>query len=248
MKGKIYIGTSGWSYSDWKGSFYPDKTKSTDYLPFYAQSFHASEINSSFYHTPRISTVEGWTTKVPDDFKFCPKMSRYLTQMKRLKDPEEPLQKFFTAFEPMTDKIGIVLVQLPPSLQFDEEVATHFFNVLKRDYHKFKFALEVRHKSWLEELPLTLIRENDISLVISQSGVGYPYAEMITTRNVYLRFHGPAKLFSSSYSDEMLQDYADKIKTWSGDRHTIWAFFNNTMGMAGLNNARTLKKMLGIKK
>ena len=246
--GKIHIATSGWSYSDWKGPFYPEKMKGADMLPFYAQHFDATEINSSFYRMPRVSTVQGWVDKVPKDFRFCPKMSRYLTQMKRLKEPEEPLERFFTAFEPMTKQLGPILIQLPPSLSFDEGVVLHLFKLLRSDYRKFEFALEARHKSWLEELPLTILREYDIPLVISQSGVGYPYAELLTTKNVYLRFHGPTKLFSSSYSDEMLQEYADKIKTWSKAGHTIWAFFNNTMGMAGLNNANKLKELLGIAK
>src|SRR4051812_48773088 len=138
-KVKIHIGTSGWSYRDWRGPYYPDKMKSTDYLTHYAKEFHVSEINSSFYTTPRISTVEGWANKVPADFRFCPKMNRYLTQMKRLKDPEQPLEKFFTAFEPLKAKLGPILLQLPPSLSFKEDVVGHFFDVLKKDYSEFEF-------------------------------------------------------------------------------------------------------------
>lgn len=246
-KGKIHIGTSGFSYRDWRGAFYPDKMKPADYLSFYAESFDVSEINSSFYTTPRAATVEGWANKVPADFKFCPKMNRYLTQMKRLKDPEQPLEKFFTAFEPLKAKLGPILLQLPPSLSFKEEVVSHLFDVLKKDYSGFEFVLEARHISWFEDLPLTMLRENNIALVISQSGVGYPYAESDATKNIYLRFHGPTTLFSSCYSDKMLKEYADKIKAWSKEGHTIWAFFNNTMGMNGLNNAGTLKKFIGIK-
>lgn len=246
-KGKIYIGTSGWSYRDWRGAYYPEAMKASEYLSHYSNDFHASEINSTFYITPRTSTTEGWANKVPGDFKFCPKMHRYLTQMKRLRDPEQPLEKFFTAIAPLYGRLGPILLQLPPSLSFNEEVVTHLFEVLKRDYHRFEFVLEARHISWFEPLPLSLLRENNIALVISQSGVGYPYAESDASRNIYLRFHGPTTLFSSSYSDAMLKQYAGKIKAWSKEGHTVWAFFNNTMGLNGLNNARKLKELLGLK-
>lgn len=245
-KGKIHIGTSGWSYSDWRSIYYPPKTKSTDYLVHYSKDFDCAEINSSFYSLPRVATVQNWVDKTPDHFRFCAKMSRYLTQMKRLRDPEQPLEKFFTAMEPLGEKLAYVLFQLPPSLKFDEQVVTYLFDLLRRDYRHYHFALEARHASWLEDLPLSLLREYGIPLVISQSGVGYPYLESDLHADMYLRFHGPKELFSSRYSDEMLQQYADKIKLWTKEGHNVWIFFNNTMGSNGLDNARTLKSMLGL--
>lgn len=244
--GKIHIGTSGWSYSDWRSFYYPPKTKSTDYLIHYSKDFDSAEINSSFYSLPRAATIQNWNDKTPAHFHFCAKMSRYLTQMKRLKDPEEPLEKFFTAFEPLQKKLAYVLFQLPPSLKFDEPVATHLFELLRRDYRRFHFALEARHVSWLDDLSLTLLREYNIPLVVSQSGVGFPYMESDVTKDIYLRFHGPQALFSSRYTDEMLQQYAGKIKQWSDEGHTVWAFFNNTMGSNGIDNARALKGMVGL--
>src|SRR4051812_23915574 len=113
--GLVHIGTSGWSYKHWRGIYYPEEMKPTDYLAFYAQSFQVSEINSSFYNLPKVATVEGWVKKVPKGFMFCPKMSRYLTHMKKLHDPEESLERFFEVFEPMRKHMGPVLVQLPPS-------------------------------------------------------------------------------------------------------------------------------------
>lgn len=243
-KGKIHIGTSGWSYSDWRSIYYPPRTKASDYLLHYSADFDCAEINSSFYSLPRAATVQNWADKTPDHFRFCAKMSRYLTQMKRLRDPEEPLAKFFAAMEPLGKKLAYVLFQLPPSLKFDEAVATFLLDLLRRDYHRCHFAIEARHASWLEALPLSLLREYDIPLVISQSGVGYPYLESDVTKAMYLRFHGPQELFSSRYSDEMLEQYAGKIKNWSDEGHTIWAFFNNTMGSNGLDNARKLKSLL----
>src|SRR5215510_5510894 len=113
---KINVGTSGWSYKEWKGIYYPNSLKPSDYLNFYAKELDVTEINTSFYHMPRASTVLQWTEKVPADFRFCVKMSRYITQIKRLKDIEEPLERFFKIFEPMKNQMGPILIQLPPSL------------------------------------------------------------------------------------------------------------------------------------
>lgn len=242
---KVHLGSSGWSYKHWKEKFYPEKMKPAEYLTYYARHYDITEINTSFYHTPRTSTVEGWANKVPKGFKFCPKMSRYLTHIKRLKEPEEPLEVFFNAFEPMLKMIGPVLVQLPPSLKFDKDVASNFYEVLHRKYKTYKFAMEVRHLSWLTEESFELMRSKKISFVISQSGVGFPYAEELTAKDVYIRFHGPKELYSSLYTDEMLEYYAGKIKAWVKAGHIIWAFFNNDWNCNALKNADTLKQMVG---
>src|SRR5688572_13230894 len=101
MPGKIYIGTSGWSYKHWRGIYYPEKIKPVDYLEYYSREFNIAEINTSFYHLPKKQSVLNWIEKVPKRFRFCPKMSRYLTHMKKLHDPEESLQKFFSVFDEM---------------------------------------------------------------------------------------------------------------------------------------------------
>jgi len=243
-KGKIYIGTSGWSYKHWKDIYYPSDLKTTDYLSFYAKDFSVSEINSSFYHLPREQTVINWVAKVPHGFKFCPKMSRYITHMKKLNDVQEALERFFLVFEPMRTRCGPVLVQLPPSLKFNEEVVADFFKLLKSDYSQYAFALEVRHASWLEANPLSLLRKYKIAFVISQSKNRFPYAEEVTSKHIYLRFHGPEALYASGYTSEMLQQYAKKIRAWSNDGHIIWAFFNNDIAAHALTDAKVLEEMV----
>src|SRR5580698_6917653 len=106
MKGQIHIGISGWSYYDWKGIFYPPEMNSRDWLQFYANSFETTEINSSFYHLPKEKTILNWKEKVPAHFKFCPKISKYLTHNKRLADPEEPLERFFDVFTKIKKYLG----------------------------------------------------------------------------------------------------------------------------------------------
>src|SRR5687768_2886137 len=128
IKQTFHIGTSGWSYKHWKDIYYPAGMKPTDYLEYYSREFEIAEINTSFYQLPKKQTVFNWVAKVPGGFKFCPKLSRYITHMKKLNDPEEPLQKFFEIFEPMCPVMGPVLIQLPPSLKYNKNVAETFFS------------------------------------------------------------------------------------------------------------------------
>ncbi|MBB1283244.1 DUF72 domain-containing protein [Flavisolibacter sp. BT320] len=244
MSGRIHIGTSGWSYKGWKGLFYPQKLPTNKWLPYYTTLFDSTEINGSFYRLPSVETVEKWTATVPDHFLFCPKMSRFLTHMKKLREPEEPLERFFTVFSPMKQKMGPVLVQLPSILRFHYDIAEAFYRLLKFTYHPHEFVLEVRHDTWLTEESLTLMTQYDIGLVISQSGNVFPYSEMITAKNVYLRFHGPEELYASAYSDEMLQGYAQKMRGWAEEGHTVWAYFNNDIHGYAPVDAQRLRELV----
>ena len=243
-KGRVHIGTSGFSYRHWRGGFYPEGVKPRAYLAYYAARFSATEINASFYRLPELHTVNAWAAVVPEGFLFSPKMSRYLTHMKKLRDPEEPLQRFFGVFGAIADKLGPVLFQLPDRLIFRPEMVAHLYGLLRRDYARYEFVMEIRHPSWLSEESLQLMQDDGIGLVIAQSGIQLPYSERVTARNVYLRFHGPRELYASAYSEEDLQYYASRIRDWTAAGHTVWAFFNNDIhGYAPVDAAR-LKAMV----
>ena len=147
--------------------------KTTDWLAFYAQTFNITELNTSFYHLPKPETTKGWAKKVPAGFMFCPKMSRYLTHMKKLNDPEESFEQFFDVFTPLKRKLGPVLIQLPPSLHFNFEKAEHLYKLCKKQYAYYQFAMEVRHQSWLEKESLDLMKQYNIAFVIAQSGIRF---------------------------------------------------------------------------
>ncbi len=235
----VYIGTSGWSYKHWRHLFYPQGIKAAGWLRYYAGHFRTTEINSSFYRVPSADTVATWAATVPPGFRFCPKMSRYLTHMKKLREPEEPLSRFFTAMAPLAGKMGPVLLQLPPNLGFQESGATQFFDKLAHNHPEHHFVLEARHPAWLEPAAQRLLQRWGIGWVIAQSGIDWPYAEWITATHIYLRFHGPAQLYASSYSDEQLQGFAEKIMGWQAQGHQVWAFFNNDIhGYAPKDAAR----------
>jgi uncharacterized protein YecE (DUF72 family) len=224
---RIHIGTSGWSYAHWRGSYYPPGLASKNWLHHYSAQFSTTEINGSFYRLPTPETVLQWMEQVPEDFVFCPKMSRYLTHMKKLKDPEEPLERFFTLFEPMRERMGPVLLQLPPMLPFSYERTDYFFERLHKDYPDRDFVLEVRHPGWLEPDALSLLFRYGIGFVISQSKEAFPYLEITTSKHVYLRFHGPEALYASPYTDEQLGYYAKRFGEWVREGREVWAFFNN---------------------
>lgn len=243
MSSAIHIGTSGWSYKHWKGSFYPAGLKETDWLPFYSRHFSIAEINTSFYHLPKHQTVLNWMAKAPGDFLFCPKLCRYITHMKKLNEVEEPLNRFFDVFAPMHAQMGPVLVQLPPQLPFTRERAESFYHLLQNDFCAFSFVLEVRHQSWLQAESISLLKHYNIGLVISQSAGFFPYTEEVTAQNIYLRFHGPDALYASGYSNEALTYYAGKIKQWAQQGHTVWAFFNNDIHGFAPTDAQRLQQL-----
>lgn len=242
---KIHIGTSGWSYKHWKDIFYPGNVKPAEYLTFYARHFPVSEINNSFYKLPSKETVEKWVDAVPEGFLFCPKMSRYLSHLKKLHDPQEPLQRFFNIFAPFKKHLGPVLTQLPANSRFHSEVAEAFYEETDQ-YSGFRFALEVRHPSWFSEESIRLMKKHGISLVFSQADQ-FPYHEEITAKDIYLRFHGPTSLYSSPYSDDVLEDYAEKFASWAEEGHEVWAFFNNDVGGHALDNAKKLQELVDVR-
>jgi uncharacterized protein YecE (DUF72 family) len=244
-KKDIHIGSSGWSYSDWKEIFYPPKTKSTDYLAYYATHFDCTEINSSFYRIPQKKTVQKWVDNTPDHFLFCPKLYQGITHFRKFKNCEELMENYFEVFSPMEKKLGPVLIQLPGSFAFNYETADAFFELLAKSYRKYSFAIETRHITWYTEEALGLLSDYGITHTISDAGRHhFPTHEAITSKNIYIRFHGRQFLYATDYNDKELKEYAVKIKKWLKDKHRIWVFFNNTAFGFSLRNAVTLKEMV----
>lgn len=243
-RSRLYIGTSGWSYKHWEGIFYPKEVKLAKYLEYYTTKFNCVELNSSFYHLPQKKTVSGWVQRTPDAFKFCPKLSRYITHQKKLIDIEEPLQKFFDLFEEMKKKLGPVLIQLPPGLEFDPSLIEEFLELLKKRYHSHRFAIEVRNRTWITDHFFNLLEKYGIAFVIADSGTRFPYHETVTTDFVYLRFHGHESLYASNYSEADLAGYAQKIKHWLEQGNKVWGFFNNDFHGFAVKNAERLRNLI----
>ena len=185
---------------------------------------------------PRESTVKGWKIRTSEAFRFCPKLSRLITHQMQLVNIDGALQKFFNVFEGMRERLGPVLIQLPPGLEFDKTLICNFFSLIINNYGKYRFAIEVRNRSWINDSFLDLLSQNEIAFVIADSGNRYPYYETVTSDLVYLRFHGREQLYASDYNDAVLEEYGEKIKGWLAGGKKIWVFFKPKMDLVYFTN------------
>jgi uncharacterized protein YecE (DUF72 family) len=240
---RLHIGTSGWSYSDWVGIIYPEKTKSTDFLKHYAQHFDCTEINSSFYNVPKRQYVEKWMNETPEHFLFCPKIYRGVTHFRKLKNTEELLLRYWAQWEGFEHRLGPFLIQLPPSQKFDAETVEEFYRTLRAG-PSLRYAIEPRHVSWFSDESLLLMGEYDISFAIGDSGKRFPYFETATNSTVFIRFHGRKILYATLYTDRELRLFAKKIAGWLIEGLEVWVFFNNTMFGFAIENAKKLNGMV----
>jgi uncharacterized protein YecE (DUF72 family) len=240
----LHIGTSGWSYAHWSVIFYPEDVKPARYLEHYVTAFDCVELNASFYRIPSIKTVEGWARRTPASFRFCAKMSRFITHQKKLVDAAESIDRFLAVFDPLRDRLGPFLVQLPPSLRFDPGIADPFLQLLASHRNIGEFTLEARHESWFTPESISLLRHYGIAAVIADSGGRFPGAEVLTNSIVYLRFHGPDGHYHASYTTDALMTYARKITGWLAEGRQVWAFFNNDFDGHAVHNAHELKALI----
>lgn len=244
MVERLHIGTSGWSYKHWSGIFYPEDVKPAKYLEHYVTAFDCVELNASFYRIPNVKTAEEWARRTPSSFRFCAKMSRFITHQKKLVDAAESLDRFLAVFDPLSNRLGPFLVQLPPSLRFDPDIAEAFLHLLASRRNIGEFALEARHDSWFTPESFSLLSHYGIANVIADSGGRFAGAEVPTDSLVYLRFHGPDGRYHDSYTTAALSTYARKIMGWLSERCQVWAFFNNDFDGHAVHNARELKALI----
>lgn len=237
---KFYIGTSGWSYQDWKGGFYPKDLKKDDWLPYFSRQFNTVEINSSFYREIKPETYKTWKEKSEKDFLFTIKATRYLTHIKKLNDATEIWKRFIKGPDNLGKKLGPILVQLPPNFKANAEKLENFLKAASSDY---KIAFEPRNKTWLIPEVFDILKKYNTALVISDTPE-WPSREEITADFVYLRLHGPEGLYDSEYSEKQIKDWARKLKDWSKSVEYLFVYFNNDHEAKAVKNANQLIKFL----
>jgi len=241
MLDKIHIGTSGWSYDHWQGPFFPDDLPQENWLDYYSQKLNTVEINNSFYQLPDTGTLEGWSDVVPDSFLFSVKANRYITHMKKLKEPEESLDTMFDTFHALGGKLSRILFQLPPNWNFDEERLRNFISLLP-DYPGFVF--EFRDKSWINDTAIQILQENSIAFCIYDLA-GYHSPVWVTADSAYVRLHGPSEeKYKGCYSEEDLSDWAEIALGWAEDGREVFIYFDNDEQGFAPNNAVQLKEMI----
>ena len=241
MEARIYIGTSGWHYKHWRGLFYPKELPTSAWLDFYAKLFNTVELNNSFYHLPPVTAFDTWRDKTPARFVFAVKGSRFITHMKKLKDPESSTPKFFSGANRLEIKLGPVLFQLPPRWKVNEARLDEFLSAIERRHH---YAIEFRDDSWYKREVYEILKRHNAALCLHDLG-GKQSPMEITSSFTYIRFHGPTQAkYSGSYSDTQLRTWAERFNTWRPKLKGIYAYFNNDVGGFAPNNALKLKSLL----
>ncbi len=199
----LYVGTSGYSYKEWKGSFYPEKLPAKDMLPYYAERLKTVELNNTFYRFPKRSAMESWKSQVPVDFRFSVKASQSITHFKRLKDAEDPTRDMIENISALEDRLGVVLFQLPPNMKKDAERLDSFLQLLPPD---IKATFEFRHPTWFDDEVLELLKRHNRALCVSDTD-DLPANTIDKTADF-----GYLRLRRVQYGQAELKEWIEKIK------------------------------------
>lgn len=233
---RYHIGCSGWSYRDWVGRFYPQGTPADGMLELYAQRFGTVEIDMTFYRVPGAATAERWAERTPDDFVFAAKMNRAVTHYKKLQGTDRAVGSFFRPLERLGEKLGPVLVQLPPSLSPDHELLDGFLRSLPA---RHRYAVEFRHPGWLTSRTYRVLEEQGVALCLADRARERPEL-VVTAPFAYVRWHGRSA--SYSYTTEELREWAGLLGSLDVDG--VYGYFNNDAGARAPSNAAALSGML----
>ena len=254
---EFFIGCSGWSYTAWKGPFYPPNLESSEWLRYYSQKFDYVEIDSSFYKIPNQFMVKNWDRKTPDNFRFAAKFPKIITHDKHLVDVKEEVELFLKVMEPLREKTLALLIQLPPSMEIIPGLEGLRQLVPLLD-SKFRYAVEVRHQSWFQDLAYNFFANNNLCMVWSQlAGIRTP--PIVTTDFLYVRFIGDRSIdennFGKIQKDRVLEmsKWARRVKRVEEEKKKenkelslAMIASNNHYAGFGPGTANMFRKMIGL--
>ena len=247
---ELKIGCTGWSYDGWSGTFYPKKLSKSDWLKYYSKVFPITEINSTYYKIPDRAITKKWNTDTQDTFAFTAKFPSIITHERKLKNIKEHVFKFLFSLTPMYEKVIALVLQLPPSLTFDEAKPRleELFSYLPPD---FKCPIEGRHESWFTDEALDYLTENNHCLVWNEvQGVNNPFK--ITSDYVYIRLIGDRSIPDSEFGKvsidrtELISKWADRIKKLENKVELVMIMTNNHLQGFGPATANSLRMQLGL--
>jgi len=236
---ELRVGTSGYRYEHWRGSFYPRELPLRAWFEHYAEHFDTVEINNTFYRLPAAHTFESWHDQAPPGFRYALKFSRYGTHLKHLRDPAGPLEAFLDGAERLKSHLGPILVQLPPHWGADPGRLDAFLREAPR---RHRFAVEVRDPSWLCREVYDVLRAHRAALVIHDGLEGRSHPVVRTADWIYLRFHGDG--YAGTYSPQALGGQARRIRRWLAEGHDVYAYFNNDLGGHAPRDAADLRRFV----
>ena len=245
---QLRIGCSGWNYKSWKGRFYPADLPASRWLDYYLRVFDTVEVNNTFYRLPEAATFAAWREQTPASFLFAVKDSRFLTHMKRLREPEEPLERLVSRAAELRTRLGPVLYQLPGNFHVDLPRLENFLRALPsrpapRSRRRLLHAMEFRHPSWYVNETYTLLVRYNVALCLHDKA-GSEIAAPWVGPFVYVRFHGTSGRYHGSYPDSTLRGWAERLAAQARAGRDVFAYFNNDPDATATRNARTLKAMV----
>ena len=236
----IHIGTSGWHYKHWMGTFYPQGLKSKGFTRYYLNFFRSVEVNNSFYRLPSAQTFASWRAAVPEDFVFAVKASRFITHMKKLTDPHQSIARFFENVQALEEKLGPILFQLPPGLHISMYKLEDFLKALP-SYHRYTF--EFRNSSWYHPAVLELLQRYNIAFCIYE--LEWHMSPIVVTADfVYVRLHGPEGKYAGSYSESALSWWANQCLEWQSQNLDVFIYFDNDQLGYAAHNAKRLQELV----
>jgi uncharacterized protein YecE (DUF72 family) len=227
------VGTSGWHYRDWRGAFYPAELPTRRWLEYYATRFGTVELNNTFYRLPTADAFRAWCDTVPDEFVFTVKASRYLTHYRRLRDPDEPVQRLLAAAAGLGRKLGPILLQLPPDLRAD---AAALERVLDAFRPRVRVACEFRHESWFADDVYAVLRDRDVAVCLADRR-NRPSPVVRTASWGFVRMHEGTASPRPHYGTRALQHWVDRIVDLWGTHAECFVYFNNDHGACAVRDA-----------
>ena len=240
MTAEIRIGTSGWHYRHWVGTFYPDDLKPARMFEYYQRFFDTVELNNSFYRLPTPEAFQTWRDAAAPDFRFAVKGSRFLTHNKKLKEPQQALDNLLPRAELLGKKLGPILFQLPPKWKLNSERLEAFLQALPKDR---RYAFEFREPSWHTQAVYDILRRHNAAYCIYELA-GFHTPIVVTADFAYVRLHGPGGKYQGCYAGEKLCEWADRIVQWSRKLRAIYVYFDNDDSGYAPQNALELKQQL----
>jgi uncharacterized protein YecE (DUF72 family) len=238
----VRIGTSGWVYPHWRGTFYPRALPQSRWLEHYAAMFDTVELNSSFYRQPTLAQFRRWRAIVPAEFAYAVKLNRFITHVKRLAVDDATIARSYDPMIGLGPKLAAVLVQLPPRLHFDPDRTRGFLSAVAR--RRRRHAIEPRDESWLTDAALEVLRAEHAALCVIDTP-SWASRIAVTAGFVYVRFHGPAGLYSSGYERDALRPWAARIREWRDAGLDVLAYFNNDARGYAPRDASRLRELVG---
>ncbi|PYR54552.1 MAG: DUF72 domain-containing protein [Acidobacteria bacterium] len=241
-RGRARVGCSGWEYKHWRGNFYAEAVPRAKWFEHDASVFDTVEINNSFYRLPERATFAAWARRAPRRFEFAVKASRFLTHMKKLKEPEEPLERLFSRMQALGRHLGPVLYQLPPGWKLNLDRLRYFLDALPR---RARHVMEFRDPTWYDREVCHLLDRRGVALCLHDMP-GSATARERVGPFVYVRFHGATSKYGGGYAVDRLRSWAEWLNAQRDGSSDVYAYFNNDVGGHAPRDAVTLRRLLEV--